>query len=264
MDLDRITTVLESIWNGPGREVARFLLLVLRALGVVVFAVIVSRLVRRWLTRSLHRPGVDRNLAVLFANLAVIGIYLLALSAVLALFGASWSGLLTVVGAGTIAIGLSLQDLLRSYVAGVYLLLERPFAVGDRIRVKEVEGVVEGVELRTTILRTDQGEMVRVPNATVFLEIVTNRSTSRDNQTTVTLSKIDLPLGEITPRVTAALSGLDGTQDRPPRIELVSSTTDGASVAVTAFHPVGTEVHAELLTRLREHFPAADLAIERS
>lgn len=258
-----MTTMLDSIWNGPGQDVGQFLLLLLKALGVVVFAVIVARLVRRWVTRSLHRPGVDPNLGVLFANLAVIGIYLLALSAVLALFGASWSGLLTVVGAGTIAIGLSLQDLLRSYVAGVYLLLERPFAVGDRIRVKEVEGVVEGVELRTTILRTDHDEMVRVPNATVFLEIVTNRSTSRDDRTTITLSKVDLPLADITPKVTAALSGLDGAQDRPPRIELVSATTDGASVAVTAFHPVGTNVQAELLTRLREHFPAADLAVER-
>lgn len=263
MDFAPWGDTIEAIWRGPGTEVAQFLLVVLKALGVIAVAVVASRLVKRRVSQSLSRPPIDPNIAVLFANLAVTGIYAVAISLVLALFGASWSGLLTVVGAGTIAIGLSLQDLLRSYVAGIYLLLERPFAVGDRIRVKEVEGVVEGVELRTTLLRTDVGEQVTVPNATVFLEIVTNRSTNRDGQTRVVLSKVDAPLSEITPGVATALSHLDGASSRPPRIELVSSTNDGATVSVTAFHPVGADVSAEILARLRDQFPAADLAVER-
>ncbi len=202
-------------------------------------------------------------MAPLAANLAVTGIYLLAASLILAIFGASWSGLLTVAGIGTIAIGLSFQDLLKSYIAGVYLLLERPFAVGDRIRIKDVDGIVEGVELRTTILRTVQGEQVIVPNATIFLEIVTNRSTSRDDRTTVTLSKVDVPLDELPQRIIAALSGLDGDPSRSPTIKLISATAEGTTVSATLFHPPDNDPTAAMLTRLRESFPTADLAVEQ-
>jgi small-conductance mechanosensitive channel len=267
MDLEQVTETVESFWNDTGRAVVQVLLLMLPVAGVLAIAAITARFVRRRVGKRLQRPDFDRNLAVLFTNLAVIAIYLLAFSLILALFGATWSSFLTVIGAGTIVIGLSLQDLLKSYVAGVYILLERPFRVGDRIRVKEVDGVVEGVELRTTMIRTDNGELVTVPNATVFLEIVTNRSTSQHDRTTVVLSKIELPLPQIMPNVTTALSGLsglEGTLERPPRIDLVSSTADGATVSVTAFHPVGTDVQAEMLARLRAHFPAADLAVERT
>jgi small-conductance mechanosensitive channel len=262
MDLEQVSDTAEELWNGPGSQIVEALLLLLQVLAVIAVGAIVARFAKRRMTTSLSGTALDPNLVVLFANFTVVGIYALAISIVLALFGANWSGFLAVIGAGTIAIGLSLQDVLRSYVAGVYLLLERPFAVGDRIRVKDVDGVVEGVELRTTILRTADGEQVTVPNATIFLEVVTNRSASPARQTTVTVSKVELPLPEIRPAVTAALSGLNGMADKPPRIELQKATAEGTTVAVTVFHPPNADVGAELLAQLRERFPDADLAVE--
>lgn len=263
MELAQVSDVIEAIWDGPGSDLAWVLLQLLKGVAIIGLAVIVARVVKRRVAVSLRRPAIDPNVAVLVSNLAVAAIYLVAFSLVLALFGANWSGVLAVIGAGTIVIGLSLQDLLKSYVAGVYILLERPFAVGDRIRVKDVEGVVDGVELRTTILRTDNGEQITVPNATVFLEIITNRSTSKLGRTTVVLSKVDLPLAEITPAVTAALSRLDGAPGQPPKIDLVTSTAEGTTVTVTAFHPAGTDITAAMLAELRGRFPEADLTVEQ-
>jgi len=58
----------------------------------------------------------------------------------------------------------------------VYLLLERPFRVGDTIRVRDQEGVVENIGVRTTSLRTPDNVYVLVPNMIVFAEVVANRS----------------------------------------------------------------------------------------
>ena len=76
-----------------------------------------------------------------------------------------------IIGSVGLALSLSSQDLLKNFIAGIYLLLERPFGVGDRITVGNYSGRVEFVDLRTTKLRTDDGQEVIVPN-TVFLSQV--------------------------------------------------------------------------------------------
>ncbi|MDQ3695155.1 MAG: mechanosensitive ion channel family protein [Chloroflexota bacterium] len=240
--------------------------IVIGAIQVLVIAIVVgaaARLARRSISRGLANATDDPNIAALGTNLAVAGIYLLGMTLILGVFGASWSAMLAVIGAGTIALSLALQDLLKSYVAGIYLLVERPFAVGDWILVKDVEGEVESIDLRTTHLRTRLEERVTVPNATVFAEVVTNRSAKRDDRITVTLSKLSEPLGEIHDLVRTALARVDGASDQSPVIEIVRSTEDGASVSVTLFHPPGEEMSARVLTRLRDAFPKADLDVER-
>lgn len=263
MEFDQITDNVETVWNDTGKEAVRVSARILQAAIIVIVGALLARWVKPAVGRFLDRTNMHQNLVVLFSNLAVVAVYLLAFSGVLGTFGANWTGFLAVVGAGTIVIGLSLQDLLRSYIAGVYLLLEHPFAVGDRILVKDADGVVEGVGLRTTILRTTTGEQITIPNSTIFMEIVTNRSKNRDDRTTVILSKIDLPLAEISGKVSGSLAGLTPQGSRPLKIVLLSSTVEGASVSVTLFHPRGANLSAEMLTRLRESFPEADLALDQ-
>lgn len=234
-----------------------------QTIAIVALAFVAARLARRNISRNLTRSTIDPNIAALATNLAVVGIYVLGITLILGVFGASWTAMLTVIGASTVAISLALQDLLKSYVAGVYLLLERPFAVGDRIRVKEVEGDVEGIELRTTLLRTNRGDVVTVPNATVFAEVVTNRSARRDGRTVITLSNLSAPLAEIPSAVSNALSRLEESGQRPPEIVVLSSSEAGATVSVTLFHPPGVEMSAGALTGLREAFPTAEMIVER-
>ncbi len=79
----------------------------------------------------------------------------------------------------TLAFSLALQDILKNFFSGVYLLLERPFRVGDTIKVKEQTGVVENIGVRTTQLRTVDNVQILVPNATVFSEVVANQTFAR-------------------------------------------------------------------------------------
>ena len=69
------------------------------------------------------------------------------------------------------ALGLALRDILSNVVSGVLVLLYRPFKRDDRITVSGFEGTVVSVDLRYTILKTENGKVL-IPNATLFTQNV--------------------------------------------------------------------------------------------
>ena len=80
--------------------------------------------------------------------------------------------LLGAVGLLGLAFGLAFQDVLKNFLAGVFLLLERPFRIGDQIAVAEQSGRVETVRLRVTVLRMEDGRHSLVPNQDVFTSAI--------------------------------------------------------------------------------------------
>jgi small-conductance mechanosensitive channel len=81
-----------------------------------------------------------------------------------------------IIGSVGLALSLSSQDLLKNFIAGVYILLERPFVVGDEVTLGSYTGRVEFVDLRTTKLRTSDGQEVIVPNTMIMSQVVTRKS----------------------------------------------------------------------------------------
>jgi small-conductance mechanosensitive channel len=76
----------------------------------------------------------------------------------------------------------ALQDLIKNLVAGVYLLGERPFEIGDLVTVSPHTGEVKDISMRATTLRLATGEEMIVPNALLFDGIVTNQSSYKERQ----------------------------------------------------------------------------------
>ncbi|MCL4263439.1 MAG: mechanosensitive ion channel [Anaerolineae bacterium] len=73
-------------------------------------------------------------------------------------------------------LGFALQDISQNVIAGLLLLIQKPFELGDMIQIDEFTGTVLSVDLRTTELRTRDGHNVLIPNAHVFTEPITNFS----------------------------------------------------------------------------------------
>jgi small conductance mechanosensitive channel len=73
----------------------------------------------------------------------------------------------------TIIASFGVQDVLKDYVSGYYVLLERHIRVGDRISLDLLSGTVTEIKLRVTLLRSDAGDMVVVPNSELFTRPVT-------------------------------------------------------------------------------------------
>ncbi|WP_082659302.1 mechanosensitive ion channel family protein [Aureimonas sp. AU40] len=76
-------------------------------------------------------------------------------------------------GIGSVAIGFAFKDILQNWLAGMLILIQRPFAVGDQIVVNGYEGTVEWIETRATIIAMYDGRRAIIPNANVYSNAVT-------------------------------------------------------------------------------------------
>jgi len=110
----------------------------------------------------------------------VVYFALLLLGGFIALGYATDSQNVTVIGVigATVIASLGLQDILRNYVSGFYILFERNIRVGDSIEFADKQGVVSEVKMRVTLLKGENGNLVVVPNAELFNNTVTVRSAS--------------------------------------------------------------------------------------
>jgi len=142
---------------------------------VVLLTLLLARTARGWTLRALGRSRADRSTQLLIGRVVFIAILTFGLLTALGVLGVPWA---TVVALGSVlglAASLAMQDVLKNFVAGVYLLVERPFRIGEWIKVKDFVGSVETIDVRTTTLRTAEGNAVLVPNAILFAEIILNR-----------------------------------------------------------------------------------------
>ncbi len=152
------------------------------ALVVLAVTVVVLRIARAWMGSAMGRGRVDLNTQILILRFASIGIVVVGLVTALGVLGVYPTALVTVVGAVGLAFSLAFQDILKNFFSGVYLLLERPFRVGDVIKVKDSVGTVEHIGVRTTALRTPDNVQVLVPNAIVISEVVSNQTHMRASE----------------------------------------------------------------------------------
>ncbi len=94
--------------------------------------------------------------------------------------------LVALLGLGSVAIGFAFQDIFKNFLAGILLLLQEPFSIGDQIIVGEFEGTVEEIALRSTQIHTYQGELVVMPNSIVFtspIQVMTGKPQRRTDLT---------------------------------------------------------------------------------
>jgi small-conductance mechanosensitive channel len=152
---------------------------VLQAVIVLIVSFVGARLALSWTRAAMRRARVDLGTQILLKRALVITWVVATLLIVLGILGVNPAGLVALAGVFGLAFTLAVQDILKNFFSGVYLLLERPFRVGDTIRVKDQLGVVENIGVRTTLLRTADNVQVLVPNATVFGEVVTNHTFAR-------------------------------------------------------------------------------------
>ena len=148
-------------------------------LFVVAFAVIYlvgKSVVTRAVEAGLRRRGFDETLVGLAVSttVVIIAVVAVALAATVAGFGVVLAAFATLAGALALAVGFAAQDLIANFVAGVFIIQDEPFAVGDWIEWNGNEGVVREIQLRVTKLDTFDNEMVTVPNSDLASAAVVN------------------------------------------------------------------------------------------
>src|SRR5947209_10341053 len=189
---------------------------------VVVIALVIARAVRATTMRQLTRHRAHVNATILLGNLAQLGVIVLGVLVVLAIYTQGAFGwILTSFSIVGIVIGLSLQDIMRNFFAGVWVLVERPFRIGDMIDVSGYTGLVEEITFRTTLLRTDDGRQVIVPNGDFMTKPVVNLTRFPLRRGIVHLT-LDAAAELATDDVKAAVASVSAiARDPTPAVELL-------------------------------------------
>jgi small-conductance mechanosensitive channel len=236
---------------------------VARAIQVVVVVLLtigVAHWSGGWARRAAVAGRLYAEVGVLLSRATALAVSAVGGTVVLAIVGASWTAIAAVLGAATFGISLALQDVGRSFVNGIYILVERPFRIGDHVRVGVAEGRVEEVGIRLTTLRTAAGDRIIVPNTVVFSSIIENSSVGTVDRQKYVASGIALPVTEIQPAILASLRGTPHLSHLAPVVEVIRSRPDGTDIEVTVEHDLGVRVDDHVIERLRSLFPEATVA----
>lgn len=227
---------------------------------VVVIAVVVARAVRIVTMRQLTRHRAHGNATILLGNLAQLGVIILGLLIVLAIYTQGAFGwILTSFSVVGIVIGLSLQDILRNFFAGVWVLVERPFRIGDSIDVSGFSGLVEEISFRTTQLRTADGRQVIVPNGDFMTEPVVNLTRFPLRRGVVFLT-MDAASELSTDAVKGAIASVNAiARDPAPAVELRRVAGGRARYQLTFWAPDHDAAVSAAVTTMRRQFPDGEV-----
>ena len=126
---------------------------------------------------------IDRSTADAISQLLRVAVIITSFLVALQTMGFNISAILAFGGIGGIAIGFAAKDLLSNFFGGLMIYLDRPFAIGDWIRSpdKEIEGTVEKIGWRLTIIRTFDKRPLYIPNA-IFSSIAVENPSRMSNR----------------------------------------------------------------------------------
>ena len=157
------------------------------------------------------------------------------------------TSLLAGLSIGGLALGLAAQDTVANMFGAVAILLDKPFHIGDRIKVETVDGIVEGIGLRSTRVRNLDGHHVTIPNKLMGNAIITNitRRPSIKMEMNIGLT-YDTPMEKVK-RATIILEEI--FRGNPKTADLIISFNRFADSALNIF-----VVHVWSGTDARDHF----------
>ena len=140
------------------------------ALVILLLTRVAANLIRRAARRIADRTLKSLSLRSLLVQTSYTFVWVagILLACIIAFPSLGLGDLIALLGLGSVAIGFAFQDIFKNFLAGVLLLLQEPFSLGDQIIVSDFEGTVEEIALRSTQIRTYQGELVVMPNSIVF------------------------------------------------------------------------------------------------
>lgn len=146
------------------------------AAGVVAFGWFANKLSNRMIDRAIEKRSGDKHAAFTSKKVSSYAIYSITLVAVLGVFGVPFSALGTFLGLIGLGFSFALRDTISNFIAGLMIMINRPFKVGDQIGTQGEEGTVKDIRIRATDIKTYDGRKVIVPNSSLYNDVVINNT----------------------------------------------------------------------------------------
>jgi small-conductance mechanosensitive channel len=263
-NMDWLEDRLSNLTNYLGEFVLESVAFLAGAIAFVAFLVLVVWL-GGWIRKRIGRRVAQRwkatdTATLLIENASRVVLFTLALILALGVVGVRTDALVTWIGVIVAALSIALQDVIKNFVAGFYLLIERPFGVGDRIAVVDQAGDVERIDLRVTAIRNDREESVLIPNYLLFSQIVVAHPKADRRSYDVLITDAPGDPASLEARLDKiARSALGDAGETIVSLGTVS--TNGASARLTVWSPPERSQQNQLLVALNREYPDARFEI---
>ena len=145
----------------------------------IIIASIVIKLLNTFIRKSLKLNNKlserkKQTLSEVLSSVIKYTVWFIVICSILTTFGVNVTSLIAVAGVGSVAIGFGAQSLVQDIITGMFILFEDQFGVGDIITVDMLTGTVESIGLRSTRIRSADGDLHIIPNG--MIKIITNMS----------------------------------------------------------------------------------------
>ncbi|MHC1754808.1 MAG: mechanosensitive ion channel family protein [Methanosarcina sp.] len=140
---------------------------------ILSFSILFSRVLTIYLRRSL-KDRVSKDVGEPILKLLYYSSLIVVFISILPLIGLDPSGLLLAGGVAGIVLGFASQNIVGNLVSGCFLMFERPIKIGDQVEINGIAGYVTDIRIISTLIRTYDGLLVRLPNQQVFTTNITN------------------------------------------------------------------------------------------
>lgn len=145
----------------------------LKFILILFFSTLVARIVALYLRRY-FKDKVSKDVGETVLKFLYYGTLIIVFISSLPLIGLDPSGLLLAGGITGIILGFASQNIVGNLVSGFFLMVERPIKIGDQVQINDISGYVTDIRIISTLIRTYDGLLVRIPNQQVFTTNITN------------------------------------------------------------------------------------------
>ena len=159
---------------------AENLLIIITALVIIAVMLVADRLIRRAIVRHSKRLRLEKHVENVFKLIARIVVFAAGMVALLQFFGMPTEWFLGVSALTGAAIGFASTQTVGNFLAGLYIMMSRPFMVMDYVKIGDVEGEVQEITINYTKVYTPTYNIMEIPNRKVLDSTILNYSGKRN------------------------------------------------------------------------------------
>ncbi|MDP3301669.1 MAG: mechanosensitive ion channel family protein [Sulfuricurvum sp.] len=180
-----------EFYNQTIEFLANYSFQIIGALIITLIGWFLSKYIFTLLIKFFDKHDFDSTLGRFAANAIRILVFGAMIIVAIGKLGISVAPFIAAVGAIFLTAGLAIQGSVANFAAGISLIISRPFKIGDTILINNIYGEVEEIKLAYTTLRTEDEELITVPNKNMIGEVIVNSFKYRIVESTVGISYND-------------------------------------------------------------------------
>jgi len=149
---------------------------------IIIVGFVVIKLINRYLSHFFDKLDFDRTSKILIQNTVKIFLWIILIMIILSNLGFNITGFIAGLGILGFIVGFATKDVLSNLAAGIFLLINRPFKVGESVEVAKIKGTVKEISISACIVITENKEYVTIPNSKIWGGPIKNLSRIKEAQ----------------------------------------------------------------------------------